>query len=258
MADYGKHCTTSIFKIESISLVSIPFTFNNTYEMTSLQSKEITFKEEWRLLSPLFRPLFIIQFCELSIVLMDVLMLGLIDNENIAGGAVGMNIINFLWTFNEGVIQTLDTLGSISYGHKSLFEIRLWTYLAVIVITIVCALETFILGFYPLLSSAIFHDSDSYNMHIKSQIFVFMNIPILFIFSYYKTIQKYFQIQKIFIPLVYISITGMVIHLICNILLIQVLHLGVIGCGISRIISHTTQLLIIIGYLVTRKIFLSE
>ena len=184
---------------------------------------------------------------DMSLWVVDVMMLGLLGRGHLAAGSIGISIFCILWIFIEGFLTSQETLSAQAVGLREDRERNRWTCVSFLSVGILCAGETLVLLMAPLAISHILPSNSHMAFKVAQQ--VLLLIPALWFMALFKVIEKHFQSQNIMLPSLYCAAVGAFINFSLNYVLMFVAGIGFIGCSLSTVVARLTMLALMLWLL---------
>lgn len=190
---------------------------------------------------------------DMSLWIVDLIMLGYLGKGHLAAGSIGISIFNIVWVFIEGSLTAQETFAAQSFGNKNFRDIRIWTCIAFLAVCISCSIGSGILFGIPYIINIILPEKAHIAFKVIEQVMILA--PSLWLMGFFRVIEKYFQAQNIMMPSLYCAGIGTIFNAITNYIFMFLLGTGFIGCGISTLLSRLLMLVMIIWHLKQTKDF---
>jgi len=212
-----------------------------------------SFKKEIKYIMRFAWPLVISNFSDFVIPVVSLLFLGHYDETYLAASGLALSFSNLCGiAMIVGLDTATQTLCSQAYGAKNyrLFGILIQRALILQLLVIVSILPLWINSERILAGLG----QDKHVSRLAGQ-FILWRIPSYVLAGIYKTMQSYLICQEISLPLVVISLIGMIVAVIFNALLVYQAKLGVIGSGLAIDFSNCFLCVLVYAYIYKKKLF---
>lgn len=157
-------------------------------------------------------PMIILNSLEMSIWIVDIVMLGRLGRGHLAAGGLGYTVFNMLWMVMEGLLTAQDVFCSQAFVATNFVELRKWTYVALAVAMGISLIGTLIFAAFPWIIYAL--SSSNQHLAFKASQEVLMLIPCLWLMSVSRVLQKYFTSQQKYVPMMVLSTSASMLNAI--------------------------------------------
>lgn len=216
---------------------------NNKCEWTKTRT---TLMEELKKMGTIAVPMVATSVLQYLLQVVSVMMVGHLNQLSLSSVAIATSLTNVSgFSILSGMAGGLETLCGQAYGAGHYEKHGIYTYTAVISLTMVCAPITIIWTFMDKILILIGQDP---TISLQARTFALWLIPALFASAILKPLTRFFQTQSLIFPMIISSFIVLCFHGVMCWTLVFKLGLGHVGAAISFSLGTWLNVLILLSF----------
>ncbi|CAK8542664.1 unnamed protein product [Lathyrus sativus] len=205
-----------------------------------------TLMEELKKMSSIAGPMVATTVLQYLLQVVSVMMVGHLNQLSLSSVAIATSLTNVSgFSILSGMAGGLETLCGQAYGAGQFEKFGMYTYTAVISLTMVCAPITIIWIFMDKILILIGQDT---TISLEARTYALWLIPALFASAILKPLTRFFQTQSLIFPMIISSFLVLCFHVVTCWALVFKLGLGHIGAAISFSLGTWLNVLILLCF----------
>ncbi|KAG2715051.1 hypothetical protein I3760_03G058600 [Carya illinoinensis] len=194
------------------------------------------FAEELKRLSFMAAPMVVVTVSQYLVQVVSLMMVGHLGELSLSGVAIAVSFTNVTgFSLLFGMVGALETLCGQAYGAEQYQQLGIYTYCAIICLTLVCLPVSLLWMFVDKVLALLGQDPSISLEAGKYSIFL---IPALFGYAVLQSLVRYLQSQGLIIPMLFTSCATLCFHVpLCWALTFN-FKLGIIGAALANGLSY--------------------
>ncbi|KAI9085578.1 hypothetical protein K1719_032421 [Acacia pycnantha] len=176
-------------------------------------------------------PMVAVAVAQYMVQVVSLIMVGHLGQLSLASIAIATSLTNVTgFSLLSGMAGGLETLCGQAYGAEQYQKLGIYTYTAIISLSLVCVPISLLWSFFHKILPLLGQDPI---ISLQARTYSFWLIPALFASAILKALSRYFQTQSLIFPLLLSSSLALCFHVVMCWSLVFKLELGLVGSAIS-------------------------
>ncbi|XP_054781448.1 protein DETOXIFICATION 14-like [Prosopis cineraria] len=192
-------------------------------------------------------PMVAVAVAQYLVQVVSLIMVGHLGQLSLASIAIATSLTNVSgFSLLSGMAGGLETLCGQAYGAEQYHKLGIYTYTAIISLSVVCVPISLAWSFMHKLLPHLGQDPV---ISMEARTYSMWLIPALFASAILKPLSRYFQTQSLIFPLLLSSSLALCLHAVTCWNLVFKLELGLVGAGISFSVCAWFNVILLVLYM---------